>query len=193
VVENLPIVVNKAEIYRYQDNRNKDYAVIVGANWLNKVKWRINLAKEPISLEQKSRVSSEEIDKEENEEEYEFKEVKEKRSYIVQDKLPIIEIKRNTISIKEKEADIETGTIYWYKKWLNCKEESCIKCEELFKNIETLECLVNNLDEELEIFQDTRKYYELEKNQQAKVDELMENNKDLFVKGLIQLGRMKKE
>ncbi|KAF0483948.1 gag-pol fusion protein [Gigaspora margarita] len=172
VVENLPIIVNKVEIpIDVEVTEAKDYAVIVGTDWLEKAKTPYNLGK-PVSLREKSGINSEEIDKKENEKEYETEEVKEERSYIVQrdeDKLPIVKIKRNAM------------------------KESCTRCKELFQDIETLECLVDNLDEELEISQETQEYTNLEKNQQAKVEELMKNNKVLFAKGLMQLRRTKEE
>ncbi|CAG8796514.1 35709_t:CDS:2, partial [Gigaspora margarita] len=188
VVENLLIVVNKIEVpIDVEVTEAKDYAVIVGTDWLGKVREKINLAKreleyewkgnkyrtpitcwkrmtynlgKPVSLEEKSRINSEEIDEEKNEKEYEVKEVEKERSYVVQedeDELPIVEIKKKTMSI------------------------------------ETLKCLVDNLDEELEISQRTKKYANLDKNQQTKVEELMENNKFLFAERLMQLGRTKEE
>ncbi|CAG8827963.1 13848_t:CDS:2, partial [Gigaspora margarita] len=47
---------------------------------------------------------------------------------------------------------------------LNGKEESCTRYKELFQDIETLEYLVDNLDEELEISQETQEYTNLKKN-----------------------------
>ncbi|KAF0430278.1 hypothetical protein F8M41_005559 [Gigaspora margarita] len=171
----------------------KDYAVIVETDWLEKVREKIDLAKgeleyewksdkyrmpitcwkrmtynfeKPVSLEEKSEINSEEIDEKENEEEYEVKEVEEERG---------------------------PGTVCWCEKWLNGEEESCTKCKELFQDIETLECLVNNLDKELEVSWETQEFTNLEKNQQAKVEELMKNNKVLFAEGLMQLERTKEE
>ncbi|CAG8785842.1 38144_t:CDS:2, partial [Gigaspora margarita] len=48
-------------------------------------------------------------------------------------------------------------------------------------------------DEELGISRKTKKYTSLDKNQQAKVEELMKNNKFLFAEGLTQSGRTKEE
>ncbi|CAG8832278.1 16408_t:CDS:2, partial [Gigaspora margarita] len=118
------------------------------------------------------------------------KKVEEKRSYIVQEdenKLHIVEIKKKTMSIEGKEV------LYVSAKGLNSEEKSCIKCKELFKGIETLECLVDNLNEELGISHGTKEHTNLDKNQQAKVEELMKNNKFLFAEGLTQLERTKEE
>ncbi|KAF0412186.1 hypothetical protein F8M41_007963 [Gigaspora margarita] len=134
----------------------------------------------------KSGINSEEIDEEENEEKYEAEEVKKEKSYIVQrdeDELSIVEIKRNAMSIERKETNIGQYKEIEEEKLKGDKEESCTGCKELFKDIETLECLVNNLDEELGISQKIQKYTNLEKNQQAKVEELMKNNKVLFAEG----------
>ncbi|CAG8843614.1 42210_t:CDS:2, partial [Gigaspora margarita] len=122
-----------------------------------------------------------------------------------ENELLIMEIKKKIMSIERKDVDIErykeiegemlrgASSVCWCKKWLNGEEESCIKCEELFKSIETLECLVDNLDEELGISCGTKEYTNLDKNQQAKVEELMENNKFLFAEELTQLGRTKEK
>ncbi|CAG8580003.1 26650_t:CDS:2, partial [Gigaspora margarita] len=59
--------------------------------------------------------------------------------------------------------------------------------------IEILECLVDNLNKELGIYKESKKFNELEKKQQIQMKELIEKNKDLFTKRSIQLGRIKKE
>ncbi|CAG8837935.1 26997_t:CDS:1, partial [Gigaspora margarita] len=178
-----------------------------------------NLRK-PVSLGEKSRINSQEIDEEKSKEEYEAEEVEEEKSYIVQgdeDKLPIVEIKKNAVSIEGKETNIEQykeikeeklrgvslknmkrgwkrpDTVCWCEKQLNSEEESCTRCKELFQDIETLECLVDNLNEKLGISWETQEYTNLEKSQQAKVEELMKNNKVLFAEGLTQLERTKEE
>ncbi|CAG8820074.1 11188_t:CDS:2, partial [Gigaspora margarita] len=204
VVENLLIVVNKVEVpIDVEVTEAKDYAIIVGTNWLEKMPitcWKrmtYNLGK-PVLLEKKSRINSEEIDEEENKEEYEVEEVEEERSYVVQrdeDELPIVEIKKKTVSIEGKEANIE--------RYKEIEEEmlggvSLKNMKHGWKGpgticIETLKCLVDNLDEELGISRRTKEYANLDKNQQTKVEELMENNKFLFAEGLTQLGRTKEE
>ncbi|CAG8816538.1 784_t:CDS:2, partial [Gigaspora margarita] len=201
VVESLLIVIIKIEIsINVEVMEAKDYTMIVGTDWLDKNEkyqtpitcWKkmiYNLGK-PVPLEKRNR---EEKDKKEDEEEYEPEEVEEEKSYVVQedeDKLPIVEIKKKTMNIEGKE---EPGIVCWCKKRLNSEEESCIKCKELFKGIETLKCLVDNLDKELGISHRTKEYTNLDKNQQAKVEELMENNKFLFAEGLTQLKRTKKK
>ncbi|CAG8708006.1 44712_t:CDS:2, partial [Gigaspora margarita] len=191
VVENLPIVISKVTIpIDIEVTEAKDYTVIVETDWLGKVKGKIDLARGVL--------------------EYEWKNEKYQT--------PItLEIKKKTVSIEGKEVDIERykeiegktlrgaslknikhgwkepGTVYWCEKQLNDEEESCIKCEKLFKGIKTLKCLVDNLNEELGILRGTKEYTNLDKNQQAKVEELMENNKFLFAEGLTQLGRTKEE
>ncbi|KAF0372163.1 hypothetical protein F8M41_013138 [Gigaspora margarita] len=63
-----------------------------------------------LPIEKRNKEKLEEIDKKENEEEYETKEKEEKRSYVIQgdkNESPIVEIKRNVVSIERKEADIE--------------------------------------------------------------------------------------
>ncbi|KAF0465054.1 gag-pol fusion protein [Gigaspora margarita] len=138
VVENLPIVVNKIKIpIDVEVTEAKDYTVIVGTDWLGKVKGRIDLAKgvfeykwkqekyqtpitcwkkiiysleKPVPLKEKYEVDLEEIGEEENEKEYESEEVEEERSYVVQgdeDKVPIVEIKKNFVSIEGEEKDLE--------------------------------------------------------------------------------------
>ncbi|CAG8812275.1 17894_t:CDS:2 [Gigaspora margarita] len=149
----------------------KDYAIIVGTDWLRKVKRKIDLAKrvfkKPVSLKKKYEVDLEEINEEENEKEYDSEEVEEKRSYVVQgdeDEVSIVEIKKNSVSIEGKKKNLEPykrikqeileekgpDMIGWYKKRLNNKADSCAICQDLSTGIETLECLVENLNKELE-------------------------------------------
>ncbi|KAF0462180.1 gag-pol fusion protein [Gigaspora margarita] len=210
VVESLPIVISKVEIpIDIEVTKAKDYTIIVGTNWLGKVKEKIDLARrvleykwknekyqmpitcwkkitysleKPIPLDEKNRVSSEERHEEENGEEYESEEVEEKMSYIVQgdkDEVPIVEQGPNTIC--------------WYDKSLSHKADSCAICHELSKEMDTLECLVDDLNKELEIEKGSTEDSKLEKEQQIRIEELLKRNKDLFVKGLTQLERMKEE
>ncbi|RIB13186.1 hypothetical protein C2G38_2198535 [Gigaspora rosea] len=100
-----------------------------------------------VPLEVKSKVNLEDIDKEKNKKKYKFDKV-------------------------EKEEK-EPSAIYWCKKQLDYKEESCIEYKKLFKGIEILKYLVNNLNKELGISKYTKETNVLRKEQQAKIEELM--------------------
>ncbi|RIB13550.1 hypothetical protein C2G38_2197519 [Gigaspora rosea] len=69
----------------------------------------------------------------------------------------------------------------------------CNECEKIMKNIKILECLVDNLDEELGIPADSDGVNNLEKQQQIQVEELIKTNETLFAEGLTQLGQTKEE
>ncbi|KAF0407572.1 hypothetical protein F8M41_008731 [Gigaspora margarita] len=152
----------------------------------------------PVPLEEKCVVGTEEIDEEENEEKYESEE-------------------ENSISIERKEKELgqykkikqeileevnlkglqhgwkSPNTICWCERQLSHKADICTVCQDLYKEIEMLESLVEDLVKELGIEKVVAKVNKLEKEQQIQVEELIEKNKDLFAKGLTQLGRMKKE
>ncbi|CAG8743082.1 11514_t:CDS:2, partial [Gigaspora margarita] len=59
------------------------------------------------------------------------------------------------------------NTIYWCEKSLNYETNSCAICRELFKRMETLECLVDDLDEKLDIKKKPMEDSKLEEEQQA--------------------------
>ncbi|CAG8592923.1 4567_t:CDS:2, partial [Dentiscutata heterogama] len=86
------------------------------------------------------------------------------------DELPIIKIKKDYVSIEEK------------KVLMKCYRQLRREVQgELSVGMETLECLVDDLNKELGIPEDLEGVSELEKEQQIQVEELLEMNKDLSV------------
>ncbi|CAG8536577.1 12926_t:CDS:2 [Dentiscutata heterogama] len=178
VVEDLPIEINRIKIpINIEVTEAWDYTVIVGMDWLAKVKRKIDLKHgfleyewkdernkipitcwkkmahvlgKPVPLDNKSK--DEEVVNKEEADKYESNTAEEERSYIVQedkDKLSIIEIKKDYVSIEGKEKEPDTRCCC--EKQLTHTEDSCFECRELSVGMKTLECLVDDLNKELEI------------------------------------------
>ncbi|CAG8851657.1 34515_t:CDS:1, partial [Gigaspora margarita] len=72
-------------------------------------------------------------------------------------------------------------------------KDNCVECKEIISEIETLEYLVYNLEEELEILIALDGINELETEWRTQVEDLIKANEKIFAEGLTQLGRTKKE
>ncbi|KAF0397553.1 hypothetical protein F8M41_009937 [Gigaspora margarita] len=103
------------------------------------------------------------------------------------------EVDSEEIDEEENKEWKDSNTICWYKKYLSHKADSCVTCQGLSVEIETLKCLVEDLNKELGIEKVLTKVSQLEKEQQRQVEKLIEKNKGLFVEELIQLEKTQEE
>ncbi|CAG8826071.1 30980_t:CDS:2 [Gigaspora margarita] len=181
VVKNFLIKVNKIEIpINIEVTEAWEYTVIVGTDWLAKVKEKIDLKY---------------------------------RCFKDMDESPIIEIRNDYISIKGKDRpndrykqvkeEIKVGNKNqgnvspklrcYYKKLIEEKKDDCVEDKEIILKIETLECLVDNLEEELGILIALDGFNKLETERRTQVEDLIKANEEIFAEGLIQLGQTKEE
>ncbi|CAG8804905.1 12441_t:CDS:10, partial [Gigaspora margarita] len=82
---------------------------------------------------------------------------------------------------------------YYCVKLIEEERNDCLECKEVISEMETLECLVDNLEEELGIPAAVDGINELEIEQRTQVEDLIKANEKIFAEGLIQLEQTKEE